>query len=130
MNKILRFHMNYGFTENDLKLLGEFTNKLSSMKWTYSNHFMNRLHRRSSLGFISTPNFKTYLKLESNRIFEFYKKDEKIMKACYRIPHSDRRRDLILVVTDEKMLVTMYFNRRGEVPKIVNTSVYYNRRIK
>ncbi len=130
MNKTLRFHMNYGFTENDLKLLDEFTNRLSLMKWTYSGHCLGRLFKRASLGFIETPNFKTYLKLESDKIFEFYKKDDKIMKACYRIPHNDRKRDLILVVTDEKMLVTMYFNKRGEVPKIVNTSVYYNRRIR
>lgn len=109
---VKRYHKSVFFPpgiENDLFF---FTRKLNYRIWEFTDHALDRLSDEPREGVIKK--FLDALWLDSDWIFEVYLDKDHIKKVCYRCSFSEDE-DLILVVTDEKGLVTLYFNDVGDL---------------
>lgn len=92
---------------NPLKL-ERFTEELNNLSWKVSLHATEKCMERVN------GNLSRFLKsvvLSPSQVFEYYTKGRtsEIRKACYRLSLSSKK-DIILVVAEEKLLVTIYFN--------------------
>lgn len=64
------------------------------------------------------------LKKSGNKVFEFYSKDQEISKACFRFPIPDSKFDIIVVVSSESIIVTIYFASKDDNHSTLNTNLY------
>ena len=109
---VKRYHRSVFFPVGIENSLFEFTKNLNYMEWSYTDHALDRLSEETR-----QKKIKEFLKsvwLDPEWIFEIYLNKTEIRKVCFRCSFSDEE-DLILVVTDEKSLVTLYFNDVGDL---------------
>lgn len=107
-----RYHIKTGFKEEDIKKLKDFTNKLNNMKFKYTLHCLDNIKNRV----IDLEGLLLCIKditLHYDYIFEFYSEAVYIAKVCYRIPWNDNI-DIILVLNDEKEIITIYLNSKED----------------
>lgn len=106
----MRYHKNVYFPKDAENSLQDFTGKLNNLDWKYSKHCIDKLN-----GVIDLEQILTLIKeheLDFNNIFEYYMREENIVKCCYRIPYDNC--DIILVVNDYKNIVTIYLNSKDD----------------
>ena len=103
-----RYHKNLFFPENDKENLIFLVNKLNTLKFKLSSHSFERIIEKSKdisvIGY-----FIKDLVLKESFLFEYYKENDIITKLVFRIPFNQDK-VLILVLSDYKNLVTVYFN--------------------
>lgn len=63
------------------------------------------------------------LVLNVQNVFEYYKDGGYIRKVCFRIPF-DGEKDLILVLSEAKRILTVYFNSKGDFHSTLNPCNY------
>lgn len=117
-----RFHTRYGFpTGSDGKLyrLCESFNKASNL--TFSIHAREKLDKRSDAQRIR--DHITTLEFNPEQVFEFYRDTRGVSKACFRVPYS-LKEDMTIVVSRELLIVTIYFNRKGDNHETLNPKIY------
>jgi len=119
-----RYHIKTGFTQEDISLLKDYTDNLNFLDWNYTKHCLDNIKYRcinleSILLFIKSSK----LKIES--IFEFYKINNIIEKACYRLPYS-KDSDIILVIGENKQIITIYLNAINDNHITLNKDLYIN----
>ena len=103
-----RYHKKVYYPDNSRIKLEGFTDKLNAKKWTYSRHTLSNLKYRA-IDIKGVLTFIKCLKLEADTIFEYYSNNGIITKAVYRISYNDNM-DLILVISDNKNIITIYNN--------------------
>lgn len=106
----MRYHKNVYFPNNARKELQDFTGKLNNLNWQYSKHCIDKLN-----GVIDLEQILTLIKehkLDYNNIFEYYMREKKIVKCCYRINYINC--DIILVINDYKNIITIYLNSKED----------------
>ena len=114
-----RYHKKIYFP--DKEKLVNFTNKLNLLNWQYSKHCLKNLKYRvinmqSLLKYIKT------LKLNYDDVFEYYKENNKIIKACYRISWNEF--DFILVLSENKNIITIYINAKNDSHETLKENIY------
>lgn len=116
-----RYHIKVYMPNNIKSQLKRFTDNLNTLKWQYTAHSIDNIKSRwynisDILSFIN----KTILKEKD--IFEVYIFDNKIIKACYRIKYNSY--DIILVLNDNKKIITIYMNNKDDEHITLNRSLY------
>ena len=129
----MRYHKDVYFPHSKQLLL--LVEKLNQTKWNYSQHCIDGLDSRC-IDIKQVLTFIRELKLSADDIFEYYttsngdfggvrkaEADQTILQACFRIKYSTTQ-DLILVVSDKKVIVTVYFNGVNDEHETLNESLY------
>jgi len=117
-----RFHKKVYFPEEDRKLLRSFSERLNELDWKYTAHTLDNLSWRT----INLEEVLLYirdLKFNSEDVFEYYKENGKVFKSCYRINYKDAL-DIILIISNEKLLVTVYLNSKSDNHDTLNRQLY------
>jgi len=111
---MLRYHKEVYFTEELKSKTINFTENLNLLNWSYSKHCLDNIKYRladleNALIFIKG------IRLYPENVFEVYQdfSNGKIIKACYRIKFNSLQ-DLILVISEEKIIITIYINSRND----------------
>jgi len=102
------------------------TERLNSLKWTYSGHCLESVKNRI-IDLEGLLKFIKGLRLEAGQIFEYYLDDRaEPIKLCYRIPYTEAGVDIILVVSKEKNIITIYINSRTDNHITLKKELYIN----
>jgi len=103
--------------------LKDFTCQLNVIKWQYTRHTLDNIKWR----LYNIQDILLYIKalqLDYNDIFEYYASDNgTISKACYRVNYKGLF-DLILVISSEKNIVTIYVNSQGDNHETLDKGIY------
>jgi len=117
---INRYHKKVYFP--DTKELSALNDKLNSLNWLYSVHALDNLKYRVINTFALLSYIKE-LKLNKDNIFEYYKEGNFISKVCYRINFKEY--DFILVLSENKEIITIYLNACDDEHLTLNRQLYY-----
>ena len=105
-----------------------FNKVLNGLTWDYTLHCLenikNKVHYKNEIEDILI--YILQLDLDDKDIFEYYEESDKIIKACYRVSYTDER-DLILVMSADKKIVTIYFNGVDDDHVTLDKSLYISR---
>lgn len=98
-----------------------FTDKLNTLNWAYTSHSIDNIKDRyynvkEILTFINS------LRLKEKDIFEVYADNDNIIKLCYRIEYDTC--DIILVLSKDKTIITIYTNDFEDLHYSLNKSIY------
>lgn len=118
-----RYHKKIYIPENSDQKIKDYTDMLNSLSWRYTRHTLDNLKYRS-LDLADVLNFVKGIRLEAGQMFEFYT-DYKgnIFKACYRLPYM-KDIDIILVISYNKNIVTIYFNSTADKHETLQRELY------
>lgn len=99
------------------------TGELNSLNWQYSGHCLEHLKSRV----IDIRGLLLYirdLKLEAGAVFEYYLDEAgEPEKLCFRIPYLSGL-DIILIVSREKRIITIYLNSRVDNHETLKRKLY------
>lgn len=117
-----RYHIKFGFDQSHIKRLQDITEQLNDREFSYSSHCLDNLKFR----FIDLEGVLLFIKginLKSEQIFEYYSEDKNIVKLCYRIGYNNLQ-DIILVITPEKKIITIYINSANDLHDTLKKELY------
>ena len=122
-----RYHRDLGIPEVHLKRLESLNEKFNSSKrFGRTTHAFHRLNQR--FDYVSILNHlanKIVFKVED--VFEIYVENDVVQKVCYKIDYRTspyESQDLILVLTKDKAIVTLYINAKGDNHKTLKKELY------
>ena len=123
MNK---YHKNIHFPIKHQEKLKSFTDRLNNIsKFSFTSHAReNVLLRINDLKYFYE--FMLNLSLADSMIFEYVINDDIIEKVVYRINYDDVR-DIIISVTENKKIVTLYFNNVNDAHVTLRNKEYINK---
>lgn len=127
MNK--RYHIHIFFPGWAEKSLEEFTAKSSSSRSiVFSLHALEKIIDASfdygkSLYKYLLKSMKSGM-LNSSNIFEFYARGEEVRKACYRISFNEFPVDIVLVLSADGVVITLYTINKGDFHDTLNPNLY------
>ena len=106
--------------------LGALTEVFNGMKWQYTGHCLD--HITTSGRVVDIEGLLRYIKgvkLDPGQIFEYYLDDtsEEVIKVCYRLPYM-KDIDLILILGEEKQIITIYINSREDKHYTLKKELY------
>jgi len=118
-----RYHRELGIPEVHLKRLEELNAKFNSGKrFGRTSHAFERLNQRfdylSILDYLANK-----VEFKAEDIFEVYVDNEAVQKVCYRLDYENGQ-DLILVLTKDKAIVTLYINVKGDNHSTLRKELY------
>jgi len=117
-----RFHVKIGFKVEHIPKLKDMTYLLNSKTWKYSEHCLDSIkYWNIDIEGILNSILKADLKFED--IFEYYTENDYITKICYRIDYSIKY-DIIIVLTMDKKIVTIYLNKVGDNHDTLREELY------
>jgi hypothetical protein len=106
---MLRYHKEVYFPNNSAQTIGALCDYLNQQEWRYTAHSIDNIKLRV-INIEDLLYFIKDLKLDYNKVFEFYADDKQnILKFCYRFNYK-KLYDVILVISDNKELITIYIN--------------------
>jgi len=117
-----RYHIKLGFEAEHISQLKELTEQLNNRDFSYSDHCLDNLKYR----FIDLKSILFFIKgieLRAEHIFEYYEENGKIIKLCYRINYNSLQ-DIIIVLTPEKKIVTIYLNSNNDSHLTLKKELY------
>ena len=122
-----RYHRELGIPEVHLKRLEELNVKFNSDKrFGRTKHAYHRLNQRFDyLTILTHLANKVEFKVED--VFEIYVDNNVIKKVCYKIDYKVspyESQDLILVLTKDKAIVTLYVNAKGDNHSTLKKELY------
>lgn len=120
----MRYHKDVFFPEEHHQRLNELVEKFNSKKrFGRTDHAVDRLKER--FDYIGILNFlANNIKFRFENIFEYYvNENKKIVKICFKL-HYDAVRDLIIILTANKDIVTLYVNNKGDNHKTLKKELY------
>ncbi|MHA1382053.1 MAG: hypothetical protein ACTSRG_27085 [Candidatus Helarchaeota archaeon] len=120
---MLRFHKNICFPKEYDSQLNDLTSLFNENKaFKRSSHGISQLKIRFNLlDILNFLNEKIYF--NTNDIFEYYIKNNNIIKVCYKMEY-DSFNDIILVLSNEKAIITIYINSKKDNHKTLNKALY------
>lgn len=127
--KTKRYHKNIFFPEWTDRSLLEFSNGIFNKKsLVFSVHSVMKIVGYSFE--FGKQLFKYLLKslnktsINPDSLFEFYSSGEEIKKACFRFSHSGFPVDIVLVISADGTVITVYVTNKGDNHKTLNTKLY------
>ena len=117
-----RYHKQVGFPkDNNIEYN---TKVLNDMEWNISKHAFDKVMGELNLNDLKDlGGFVKHIILSADDVFEYYEDNNHITKLCYRIAYSHYQ-DIILVVGNDKTLVTLYLNDTDDEHKTLNRDNY------
>ena len=116
-----RYHRKIYFP--DIEKLKKLNSSFIGKSFSYSRHAIDTMKYRHT----DTQKILQYIKdteLNADDIFEYYKNDNgDIVKVCYRISYTQNN-DIILVVSSQKNIVTVYTNEKNDDHVTLNGGIY------
>ena len=128
--RVSRFHREIFFPANYDSSMKTFVEEIMSLgPLTFSLHSIEKIVDYS---FEYGKNFFQYLvktvrrnSLDPEKVFEFYSgKDGKITKACFRYTFDEFPVDIIMVVSANGVVITMYISNKGDNHATLNKNLY------
>jgi len=108
----MRYHKKVYFPTQDKDKLIALTYTLNRLQWQYSKHCIDNIKLKA----LDLSQLLYWIKneawLDYSQIFEYYI-DKDIYKICYRVPYN-KAVDIILVLTTNKKIVTIYYNSKDD----------------
>lgn len=133
-----RYHKEVFTRPEDLKRLEALTDRLNGLKWRYSGHCLDNLKHRA-IDLESVLMFIRDLKLDPEAIFEYYLTDRgEPEKVCFRVGYNPGQAqhpakhstapglDLILVISEDKEIITIYINSAEDKHETLKKELYIN----
>jgi len=117
-----RYHIKIGFKHN--QVLQSLTEQLNGLKWQYTEHCLDHIKYRV-LDIEGLLLFIKDVELNYNQIFEYYEDNDIIEKICYRISYN-KFQDIILVISKEKRIITIYINSKEDNHITLHKELYKN----
>ena len=117
-----RYHIKIGFEPKHISQLKELTEQLNLKNWLYSIHCIDNLKFRA-VDIEGILRFIKGIELNPSQIFEFYADRDIIVKVCYRIGYNNLQ-DLILVITPDKKIITIYINSKDDLHFTLKKELY------
>jgi len=118
----MRYHKDVYMPKKVKDKLEAHTKALNALKWQYTSHSIDNLKARC----YDIPSLLLFIKglqLDYSQVFEVYTNNSgSIEKACYRIDYS--LFDIILVVTPDKKIITIYINDKQDKHATLDKSIY------
>lgn len=62
--------------------------------------------------------------VDSSKVFEFYAVDHTIKRACFRFSFEEFSTDIVLVISLDGVIVTVYTTNRADSHKTLDTKLY------
>jgi len=115
-----RYHKKIFFPVSDE--LKNFNDDILKKQFSYSKHCLDNLKYR----FINNKEVLLYIKnctLNYADIFEYYKENNIIIKACYRINYKNNL-DFIIVIDKNKTIITIYLNNKTDEHETLKQEIY------
>ena len=120
---MLRYHKDVYIPEVDTGRLEAWTARLNAGKWQYSRHCTENLKLRI-VRLEDVLIFIKAVKLNAKDIFEYYTdENNSFVKVCYRIAYTSGV-DIILVIGEDKNIITIYMNEKNDLHYTLNKSLY------
>jgi len=119
-----RYHKEVDFPQEHMKDLEVLNNELNSKAWSFSSHCLENLKHRA-IDMEQLLNFINVLNLDAGWIFEYYTQNNEITKVCYRVAYD--LYDFILVLSNQKNIVTIYINSKDDKHETLNREIYTRR---
>jgi len=120
---MLRYHKAVYTEPGHWQRLGEFTERLNSLNWSYSRHCLENIRHRA----VDIEGLLLYIKgvrLEAGAIFEYYLTDRgEVDRVCYRIAYNNGL-DIILVMGEDKEIITIYLNSKNDLHYTLKRELY------
>lgn len=106
--------------------LADFTEKLNGLNWRYTGHCLDHIQSRA-VDIEGLLRFIKGVRLEAGAIFEYYldERTDEPIKVCYRIPYPAGL-DIILVMGEDKEIITIYLNSREDKHITLKKELYIN----
>lgn len=105
--------------------LAALTRRLNSLDWRYTEHCLEHIKSRA----VDLEGLLRYIKgliLDPATVFEYYLDDKgELIKICYRINWL-KNLDIILVVGQEKQIITTYLNSAEDNHITLKRELYIN----
>jgi len=121
---VKRYHKKVGFPESDIPKLLALAEKFNSIEgFGYSDHCLEHLKYRVIDNFAVLSFIKDAVYFDADQIFEYYTLDDEIEKICFRFPYNNGI-DLILVLSEDKVIITIYINSVNDKHETLNESLY------
>ena len=118
-----RYHKDVYIPEADSVRLEAWTERLNAGKWQYSRHCCDILKCRT-ISLNAVLLFIKAVKLNAKDIFEYYTdENNSFVKVCYRIAYTSGV-DIILVIGEDKKIITIYMNEKNDLHYTLNKSLY------
>lgn len=119
-----RYHKKVYWKEDANDKLKAFTDVLNCKKWGYTEHSLDRI-KTKNIDITRLLLWIKGLRLDEKNIFEYYEDDitKNVLKAVYRINWVTGI-DIVLVISDGKILVTVYDNESEDLHYTLNTGIY------
>lgn len=121
---MLRYHKAVYTEAEHWQKLEALTEEFNFVKWQYSRHCLDNIKSRA-VDIEGLLRFIKDLKLETGQIFEYYLNDKvEPIKICYRIPYNPAGLDIILVVGNNKEIITIYLNSKDDLHYTLKRELY------
>lgn len=118
-----RYNRAVFYPYNSKDILKAFTDSLNSKDFKYTKHSIDNLKHRV-IDISRLLNYIKNIKLSYDDIFEYYIDDiDNILKACYRVNYT-KDIDIILVLSDNKSIITIYINSKEDNHITLNKRLY------
>ena len=116
-----RYHNKVHFPQEHLKDLEILNKELNNKSWSFSSHCLENIKYRA-IDMKNLLNYINQLSLNEKWIFEYYVENNEISKVCYRISYD--LYDFILVLSNQKKIVTIYVNSKNDMHETLRKEVY------
>ena len=105
--------------------LGALTKAFNGMRWQYTGHCLDHIKTGRVIDIEGLLLYIKGVKLDPAQIFEYYIDDitDDPAKICYRLPYIGDI-DLILIVGEEKQIITIYINSREDKHYTLKRELY------
>ena len=126
---VKRFHKDIFFPEWSTTRYGEFLDKLrTNLPLSFSVHAVGKiLDYRDEYGnrvWKSILNIIRNSQIYSGELFEFYWDGERIYKVCLRFPCENLPFDVVMVISLNATIITLYITRTEDTHKSMNKNLY------
>ena len=122
-----RYHKAIGFPKEYQQELIDLISKFNeTKKYGRTGHAHHRLNER--FDYINILNYlANKVKFNYEQVFEFYADKKVINKICFKIDYPTspyESQDLILVLTRDKAIITLYINAKGDNHATLKKELY------
>jgi hypothetical protein len=129
MKKSLRFHRNIYFPTGSTEILEEFINNLyKSSSMVFSSHSVEKIvgycadYGRSLFKYLLKSIHKGNIRVDN--IFEYYLSNNIVKKACFRFSFEELPVDIVLVVSADAVVITVYVVNKNDKHSNMNKALY------
>lgn len=127
--KLKRYHKDIFFPKNSDEILSNYVDSITKNRAiTFSLHSVEKivdycvLYGKNLLKYLIKAVKSNHI--SADKIFEFYSYGDTVKKACFRYSFEDFPVDIILVISSDSVLITVYITNKDDTHNSMNKSLY------